>query len=187
MSADQEIFFLVISLFLSSFFSGAEAALLSLPHEKAKQIADEHGIDSWAVKQWIQKPNEILTTILIGNNFFNIFIASLSTSIAQGIFDNEALAVSVGVTTMAILLFGEIMPKTFARGKSEKLAPICVSIIMVFYYALFPIVKIFMKIIEFVLGKNAHVRSRVVTKDDIEIMVEMAKKKERWTPSNWSY
>lgn len=174
MSADQEIFFLVLSLFLSSFFSGAEAALLSLPHEKAKQIADEHGIDSWAMKQWIQKPNEILTTILIGNNFFNIFIASLSTSIAQGIFDNEALAISVGVTTMAILLFGEIMPKTFARGKSEKLAPICVSIIMVFYYALFPIVKIFMKIIEFVLGKNAHVRSRVVTKDDIEIMVEMA-------------
>jgi putative hemolysin len=174
MSADQEILFLVVSLFLSAFFSGSEAALLSLPHEKAKQIADEHGMDSWAMKQWIQKPNDILTTILVGNNFFNIFIASLSTSIAQNFFDNEALAISVGVTTVAILLFGEIMPKTFARGRSEKVGPICVVILMGFYYALYPIVKLFMKIIEFVLGKNAHVRSRLVTKDDIEIMVEMA-------------
>jgi putative hemolysin len=45
---------------------------------------------------------------------------------------------------------------------------------MGFYYALYPIVKIFMKIIKLVLGENATVRSRVVTKDDIESMVEMA-------------
>lgn len=65
------------------FFSGSEAALLSLPHEKAKQIADEHGLDSRAIQHWLNKPNDILTTILVGNNFVNILIASLSTSIAQ--------------------------------------------------------------------------------------------------------
>jgi putative hemolysin len=174
MSVDQEILLLVISLFFSAFFSGAEAGLLSLPQEKAKQIAEEHGLDSWAMKQWLEKPNDILTTILVGNNFVNIFIASLSTAIAQRFFENDALAISVGVTTVAILLFGEIAPKTFARGRSEKISPPCVAALMVLYYAIYPIVKIFMKIIEFVLGKNAHVRSRVVTKDDIEIMVEMA-------------
>lgn len=174
MSTEQEMLFLAISLGLSAFFSGAEAALLSLPHEKAKQIADEHGVDSWALKQWLEKPNDILTTILVGNNFVNIFIASISTAIAQRYFDNDALAISVGVTTVAILLFGEIMPKTFGRGKSEKVAPVAVLVLMVFYYALFPVVKIFMWIIQFVLGKNAQVRSRVVTKDDIEVMVEMA-------------
>lgn len=173
MSTDQEVMFLGISLVLSAFFSGAEAALLSLPHEKAKQIAEEHGVDSWAIKQWLIRPNDILTTILVGNNFINIFIASLSTAIAQRFF-HEALAVSVGVTTVAILIFGEILPKTFARGNAVKLSPICIVILMAFYYAIYPIVKVFMKIIEVVLGKNAHVRSRLVTKDDIEIMVEMA-------------
>jgi len=174
MSHDQEMLSLLVSLCMSAFYSGAEAALLSLPQEKAKQIAGEHGVDSWAMKRWLEKPNELLTTILVGNNLANIFIASLSTAIAERYFQNDALAISVGAATVVILLFGEIMPKTFARGSAEKLAPLAVTVLMGFYYLLFPIVKMFMKIIELVLGKNANVRSRLVTKDDIEVMVEMA-------------
>lgn len=174
MSTDQEILILVLSLILSAFFSGSEAALLSLPHEKAKQIADEHGVDSWAMKKWLEIPNDLLTTILVGNNFVNILIASLSTNIAERFFSNDALAISVGVTTLMILLFGEIAPKTVGRGNAEKFAPLCVMVLMVVYYALWPVVKIFTKIIQLVLGKNVNVRSRAVTKDDIEVMVEMA-------------
>lgn len=174
MSSDQELLVLVISLCLSAFFSGAEAALMSLPYEKAKQIAEEHGLDTWAMKHWLQKPNDILTTILVGNNFVNILIASLSTSITQRYLNNDALAISVGITTVAILLFGEIAPKTFGRSRSEKLAPFCLLVLMGFYYALYPVVKIFMMIIKVVLGENANVRGRLVTKDDIEVMVEMA-------------
>lgn len=174
MSTDQEILVLVVSLLLSAFFSGSEAALLSLPHEKAKQIAEEHGLDSWAMKRWLAMPNDILTTILVGNNFVNILIASLSTNITERFFSNDALAISVGVSTMMILLFGEIAPKTVGRGHSEKFAATAVLILMGFYYVMWPVVKIFTKIIQLVLGKNANVRSRAVTKDDIEVMVEMA-------------
>ncbi|HXH30004.1 MAG TPA: hemolysin family protein [Bacteriovoracaceae bacterium] len=174
MSTDQEILVLFISLGLSAFFSGSEAALMSLPHEKAKQIAEEHGLDSWAMKKWLSMPNDFLTTILVGNNFVNILIAALSTNITERFFSNDALAISVGFTTMTILLFGEIAPKTFARGKAEKIAPIAVVILIAFYYALYPVIKMFTKIIQLVLGQNAHVRGRIVTKDDIEVMVEMA-------------
>jgi putative hemolysin len=174
MSTDQEILILLVSLLLSAFFSGSEAALLSLPHEKAKQIAEEHGVDSWAMKKWLEIPNDLLTTILVGNNFVNILIASLSANIAERYFSNDALAISVGVTTMIILLFGEIAPKTFGRGQSERFAPLCVVILIACYYVMWPIVKAFTIIIQFVLGKNANVRSRAVTKDDIEVMVEMA-------------
>lgn len=147
---------------------------MSLPHEKAKQIAEEHGVDSWAMKKWLEIPNDLLTTILVGNNFVNILIASLSTNIAERYLSNDALAISVGATTLMILMFGEIAPKTFGRGNSEKYAPLCVVILMAVYYALWPVVKVFTKIIQLVLGKNANVRSRAVTKDDIEVMVEMA-------------
>lgn len=174
MSTEQEVLILAISLVLSGFFSGSEAALLSLPHEKAKQIAEEHGIDSWAMKQWLRMPNDILTTILVGNNFVNILIASLSANIAERFFSNDALAISVGLTTMAILLFGEIAPKTVARGQAVKVAPFAIVILIGFYYMMWPIVKAFTKIIQVVLGKNANVRSRAVTRDDIEVMVEMA-------------
>ncbi len=174
MSTDQEILVLFVSLCLSAFFSGAEAALLSLPHEKAKQRADEHGYDSWAMTKWLKDPNDILTTILVGNNFVNILIASLSAAIFERHFSNDALAISVGATTIMILLFGEIAPKTIGRGKAEKVAPYAIMILVGFYYALYPVVKLFVKIISVVLGKNATVRGRLVTKDDIEVMVEMA-------------
>lgn len=164
----------MVLLVLSGFFSGSEAALLSLPHEKAKQIAEEHGLDSWAMKKWLQMPNDLLTTILVGNNFVNILIASLSTNIAERFFSNDAIAISVGITTMAILLFGEIAPKTVGRGHAEKLAPMAVLLLTAFYYLMWPIVKAFTKIIQLVLGKNANVRSRAVTRDDLEVMVEMA-------------
>jgi putative hemolysin len=174
MSTDQEILVLVVSLILSAFFSGSEAALMSLPHEKAKQIAEEHGLDSWAMKRWLTMPNDLLTTILVGNNFVNILIAALSTNIAERYLSNDALAISVGASTLMILLFGEIAPKTFGRGNAEKFAPTCVLALIGVYYAMWPIVKAFTKIIQLVLGKNATVRSRAVTKDDIEVMVEMA-------------
>lgn len=174
MSQDQEFLILVLSLVLSAFFSGAEAALLSLPHEKAKQRADEHGFDSWAMNKWLKDPNDILTTILVGNNFVNILIASLSAAITERYFSNDALAISVGITTVIILLFGEIAPKTLGRGRAEKFAPIAIMVLVGFYYVLYPIVKMFVKIISLVLGQNASVRGRLVTKDDIEVMVEMA-------------
>ena len=123
MKTDQEILILVASLILSSFFSGSEAALLSLPNEKAKKLSEEHGVDSWAMKRWLHIPNDILTTILVGNNFVNILIAALSTNIAQKFFSDDALAISVGATTMAILFFGEIIPKTFGRNKADAVAP----------------------------------------------------------------
>ena len=121
MSAEQEILILLVCLVLSGFFSGAEAALMSLPHEKAKQRADEHGLDSRVMRKWLETPNDILTTILVGNNFVNILLASMAASITERYFDNDALAISVGVTTVMILLFGEIMPKTVGRGRNSAL------------------------------------------------------------------
>ena len=174
MSTDQEILILAISLLVSAFFSASEAALMSLPHEKAKQIGEEHGIDSWAMKRWLNMPNDILTTILVGNNLANILIAALSTNIAGRFFSNDSLAISVGITTVVILLFGEIAPKTFGRGAAEKFAPLALLVLIACYYALWPVVKAFTKVIQLVLGKNASVVSRTVTKDDIEVMVEMA-------------
>lgn len=174
MSAEQEILILVVCLGLSGFFSGAEAAIMSLPHEKAKQRADEHGLDSRVMRKWLEAPNDILTTILVGNNFVNILLASMAASITERYFDNDALAISVGVTTVMILLFGEIMPKTIGRGRAEKVAPFCLIILMGLYYALYPIIKLFVKIIQIVLGDRANVPGRAVTMDDIEVMVEMA-------------
>ena len=77
---------------------------------------------------------------------------SLATTIAQRVFESDAISYSVGITTILILIFGEIIPKTFMRNHAERLAPPAIRILQLCYYLLFPVVKIFMFIIKSILG-----------------------------------
>jgi putative hemolysin len=179
MSAEvQEISIFILGLFLSAFFSGAEAALISIPAKRVKQLIEEGGNRAKALQFLSERPSEMLTTILIGNNFVNIFVASLATTIAQRYFENDAISYSVGATTILILIFGEIIPKTFARNHAERMAFVLISILRIFYFFMFPVVKAFMFVIEAVLGENAQLNEKLVTKDDIEFMVNEAEKEQ---------
>ncbi len=177
MSAEvQDIVIFTIGVLLSAFFSGSEAALISIPSKRIKQLIDDHPKSKSAFIFLSEKPSELLTTILIGNNFVNIFVASLATTIAQRFFDNDAISYSVGITTILILIFGEIIPKTFMRNHAESLAVPVIRILQLFYFLLFPVVKIFMFIIKLVLGEHASLQEKMITKDDIEFMVGEAEK-----------
>jgi putative hemolysin len=174
----QEMLIFVLGIGMSAFFSGAEAALISIPAKRVKQLIEEGGNRAKALKFLSERPSEMLTTILIGNNFVNIFVASLATTIAQRFFQNDAISYSVGITTILILLFGEIIPKTFARNHAEKLAFTVISILRILYFMMFPIVRIFMAIIKTVLGDHARLNEKFVTKDDIEFLVNEAEKEQ---------
>lgn len=177
MSAEvQDILIFVLGVAGSALFSGSEAALISIPSKRIKQLIEDHPKSKSAFKFLSEKPSELLTTILIGNNFINIFVASLATTIAQRYFENDALSYSVGITTILILIFGEIIPKTFMRNHAEQLAVPIIRILQFFYYLLWPIVKTFMFIIKIVLGEHASLQEKMITKDDIEFMVGEAEK-----------
>lgn len=171
-----ELIVFAIGILLSAFFSGSEASLISISAKRVKQLIEAGGQKAKAFEFLSERPSEILTTILIGNNFVNIFVASLATTIAQRHFKDDAISYSVGVTTLLILIFGEIIPKTFARNHAEKMAVPIIRILQVLFYILFPVVKLFMLVIEFVLGKNAQLNDRLVTKGDIEFLVNEAEK-----------
>ncbi|MDH5414225.1 MAG: hemolysin family protein [Flavobacteriaceae bacterium] len=172
----QDFFVFGFGVFLSAFFSGSEAAIISIPSKRIKQLIEEHPKSTSAYLFLSEKPSELLTTILIGNNFVNIFVASLATTIAQKYFVNDAISYSVGITTLLILIFGEIIPKTFMRNHSERLVVPIVRILQVFYLFLFPAVKVFMFIIKIVLGEHASLQEKMITKDDIEFMVNEAER-----------
>lgn len=171
-----ELAIFTCGLIMSGFYSGSEAALMSISVDRTRQLIEEGGAKGRALKFLIDRPSEILTTILVGNNVVNIFVASLATNIAHRLFDNDVVAISVGVTTIFILIFGEIIPKTFARSKAEQLAFIMIRILQLNYYLFYPVIKIFMFIITAVLGKNAQLTGRMVTAEDLEYMVNRAEK-----------
>lgn len=171
----EQILVFTVGIMMSAFFSGAEAALISIPSKRIKQLIED-GNHANILTFLASHPSELLTTILIGNNIVNIFVASYATIIAQTYFENDAVSYSVGFTTILILIFGEIIPKTFMRNFAEKLIVPVAFILRIFYYALFPAVQLFMFIIRSVLGEGASLQERMITKDDIEFMVGEAEK-----------
>jgi putative hemolysin len=170
----SELVVFIIGLISSAFFSGSEAALLSISPDRLDQLIEEGGKKGNALSFLYKKPNEVLTTILIGNNIVNVLTASLTTSIAQRTFKSDVIAISVFIATMLILIFGEIIPKTFARTHAEKLSFVILKILRVFYFLLWFVVTPFNWIVNQVLGENATLRGRIVTKKDIEFMVSKA-------------
>lgn len=175
-SLNIELISLAGCFFLSGFFSGSEAVLMSIGIDRARQMIDQGGSKGQALRFMTEKPSELLTTILVGNNLANILAASMTTTISTRYFENDALSISVGVTTFIILVFGEIIPKTFARTHAEALSVAVIRILQVNYYAFYPIITLIVWFIHRVLGNNAQLRGRLVTKNDIEYMISKAEK-----------
>lgn len=171
-----EIVGLVASYVFSAFFSGSEAVLLSIDPNRTKQLIDEGGSIGNAINFMAERPNELLSTILVGNNVANIFAATLNGDIAARIFDSNAVGYSVTITTFIILIFGELVPKTIARVNAEKLAFPVIKVLQLCYYLMYPLVKAITVFMEKMLGENAQITGRLVTKKDIEFMVNKAEK-----------
>ena len=119
---ESQIFVLALLLGFSAFFSGVEAALLSLSHIKVKTLVNQkkHGAD--ALQRVKKNPHKMIITILMGNNLVNTAAASLATVIAIQLFSSNAIGIATGVMTFLLLVFGEITPKTLATQNAEKIA-----------------------------------------------------------------
>lgn len=113
--------FFVLILF-SAFFSGSETGLMSLNRYRLKHLAArEHG-GAVRAARLLEKPEKLITLILLGNNFINILITQIATYIGYRLYGDAGVAISAGVLTIIILLFAEVTPKTLAANRPEKIA-----------------------------------------------------------------
>jgi len=131
---------LILGLVASAFFSATETALTALPVSRVATLARSGPQPaSWAWRRWQQRPHRVLVTILAGNNAVNIGISALATSLAIDLFGDRGVGLAVGVMTLAVLVFGEVTPKTFARVDPERLARLAIVVIGVLDYLLTPV------------------------------------------------
>jgi len=116
-----KIILLSVFLFFSAFFSLAETALFSLDSIKLKRLTQE-GKNTALIGKLLENPLRCLTAILAGNTLINIAISAGMTSFFIGWLGNGAVGLSIFVTTLLILAFAEVTPKTIAIYNSEKVA-----------------------------------------------------------------
>lgn len=133
-----------VCLLLSAFFSASETALTSLPAVKAHRLLMLNGGTGGrfrALRLWIDKPDVVLTTILVCNNLVNTLCAAIATLLTQRVFDSYALGIATGIATLAILLVGEISPKIFAKHNAERLAPSAMRILAPVHFVVSPVAR----------------------------------------------
>jgi putative hemolysin len=120
-SAIPKIILLVIFLSFSALFAAVEAALFSLDSIKLKRLA-QGGKNTALIAKLLENPLRCLTTILAGNTLVNIAISAMVTSFLIDWLGHGTVGLSIAVTTLLILAFGEITPKTIAIYNNEKVA-----------------------------------------------------------------
>lgn len=146
MNTSVGIVIIVICLILSAFFSSTETAFSSLNRIRVKSLAEKGDKRAALVLKLSDQYDKLLSTILIGNNIVNIASASVATVLFIRWFDEETgPTISTIVTTVIVLIFGEISPKTLAKESPELFARFSAPIIQVLIYILTPINFLFVQ------------------------------------------
>jgi len=180
-----EILLLFVLLGFSAFFSSSETALSSMSKLKLKSMLDQtdNAEKKKVIHTALHKPNQLLTTILVLNNFVNIFASSLSTLIVLRWLPpgnaSTAAAISTGVMTFVILIFGEITPKIFSTQRAERIFHRCISFISFASYVLSPLVFLLVAISNFfirILGGKKVQEPPFITEDDILSVMSVGEK-----------
>ena len=131
---------IVVLLLLSAFFSASETSLVSTSKLRLRHMVDE-GIKGAKALEKVIMGGKFLTAILIGNNFVNIFLTSLVTSVVTQAVGSSSfiLGLTTVFVTMVILIFGEITPKSMAVRYSEKIALAVARPIQLFSFVMTPV------------------------------------------------
>ncbi len=156
----SRIAILLILLLLSAFFSSAETCLTTVSKMRIKSMADEGTKNAALVLKLVENPTKLLSTILIGNNIVNLSASSLTTSFAIGLakkaglttMESAVTGLATGILTILVIIFGEIVPKSFASMNSEKMALAYAKPVYTLTSLLYPLSFLFDKLSKALMG-----------------------------------
>jgi Mg2+/Co2+ transporter CorB len=113
---------LIFLLLCSAFFSSAETGILSLNRYRLRHLAKEGHRGAKRVSILLSRPDRLLGTILIGNNFVKILASAIATLLALQLWGDAGIAIAALGLTLALLIFSEVTPKTLAALRPEAVA-----------------------------------------------------------------
>tara|TARA_Y100001960_G_scaffold331958_1_gene430789 strand:- start:3645 stop:4931 length:1287 start_codon:yes stop_codon:yes gene_type:complete len=125
----------------SAFFSGSETALMSSSKPKLHKLEEEGNERAKTVSKLLDHPEQLLSTILLGNNLVNIAASALATVAFTKLFGEAGVAYATLVMTFLVLVFAEVLPKTVASRFPEPIAMFIVRIMEFLIFILKPFTK----------------------------------------------
>ncbi|MFP4057505.1 MAG: hemolysin family protein [Candidatus Brocadiia bacterium] len=160
---------LAVLLALSAFFSSSETALFSLSRVQVQRLRLSGGRSGRAVARLLALPRRLLITILVGNMVVNVAASSVVAATATALLGSKGVGVAIGLTTLLLLLFGEVTPKTFAVRHAEGLSRAVALPLLWFCQAILPLRVVLRHITNGVLFllRQGHIQSaRLLTQHE---------------------
>ncbi len=167
------LIFLLISFLLSGLFSASEVALLSLTEAKVRALKDQKKRGSSALVWLKNHPHKLIITILIGNNFVNILASVLTTVYVTKSFGSQALGIATGLLTLLILVFGEILPKTYAQTHASSFSLFTSPFVKYLCLVLYPLVWFLEKFSNLVSKKKKKKLSEADVESELLALAEI--------------
>ncbi len=113
---------IIILLMLSAFFSGAETALTAASRPRMHELERDGNRRAGMVNQLRRRQERLIGSILVGNNLVNILASALATSVLIQIFGDAGVAYATLMMTLLVLIFSEVLPKTYAIRHADRMA-----------------------------------------------------------------
>lgn len=169
---------LAVLLAFSAFFSGSETALMTLNRYRLRHRANEGHGGAKRAQKLLDQPERLIGLILLGNNFVNVLAAQLVTLIALRFQIPGAIAIAGGIFTLVVLIFSEVLPKTIAATKPEKIAYFASYIYAPLLKILYPIVwavnKLVAGILKLIPLDTNTADSDVLSREELKTVVNEA-------------
>ena len=166
---------LVILVILSAYFSATETAFTSLNRIRLKSKADAGNRRAALALKLVDQYDNLLSTILVGNNIVNLSASSLATIFfTEGLNLQNGAVISTAVITIVVLVFGEVSPKSLAKEYPESFAMFSAPIMRILMFILTP-VNILFSLLKKLLSKVFHKQGDSgITEEELVTMVDQA-------------
>jgi putative hemolysin len=170
---------LFILLFLSGFFSGSETALFSLTEIQKKSLKDREPEKGNRISQLLENPGKLIITIILGNEFVNVSISTISAGLIITLFGQKVPWINIFIVLPTVLLLGEIVPKTFAINNNVKFASFIANPLTVFNKIITPFRWLIHHISDAIVNIFVREEARggnILTEDVVKTIIEEGEK-----------
>lgn len=164
-----KIVLIIVMMAFSALFSSTETAYSSVNKLRLKNYEAQGNKKASVALRLANKFDEVLTAVLIGNNIVNIAMSSVSTLLFVSIFEKSGAGISTAVITVLVLIFGEVLPKSYAKKNAEKLAMLFAKPLSALVIVFKPAVLILNKLSS-LLSSGEEAPS--VTEDELKYMID---------------
>ncbi|MBC8239334.1 MAG: HlyC/CorC family transporter [Alphaproteobacteria bacterium] len=141
------IFGVLVLLVLSALFSGTETALTVVSRARMHQLERRGMRRATQVNSLLAKPERLIGAILLGNNLVNILASALATSVLITLFGKPGVAYATAIMTALVVIFAEVLPKTYALNRPDRTALLAAPIVGPIVLILGPVVDLVQKIV----------------------------------------